>query len=229
MSVISDYFVFGTANLWTYPLRVEDCLDNDTMIIDNANVFDVCGNDRSDNDLYRCLEDGVYANSIIVLNKHTFETEIAVPTLGMGTWSADCYGSGKTYGAQTGDEADLYWWDNDFCPKYDVLPESMSTVFGTLHSTPGINGDVSSVATYYHNGNPYAAIGSKMGYFWIIDLNEMKVKLSKKVSPWGNAGGSSPFSMAVDPENLIAIFTNRGSPWEFQYVLISKSSNIVGL
>ena len=47
------------------------------------------------------------------------------------------------------------------------------------------------------------------------------MKLSKRVSPWGNEGGSSPFSMAVDPENMIAIFTNRGSgvdyfPYKYQ-------------
>merc|ERR1719242_845358 len=56
MSVIDDYFVFGTSNMWNYPNRVEECLmDESKPTIDNANVFDVCGNDRSDNDLYRCL------------------------------------------------------------------------------------------------------------------------------------------------------------------------------
>merc|ERR1719474_1484116 len=226
MSVISDYFVFGTSNLWTYPFRVEECLENDSMIIDNANVYDVCGNDRSDNDLYRCLEEGVYANSIVVLNKHTFETELALPTQGVGAWSQDCYTYGRIYGTQTGDAADLYWWDNEYCPKYNVIPESMTTAFGSLSSTPGMNGDVSSVATYWHDGTPYAAIGGKMGYFWIIDLNEMEVKLSKKVSPWAVAGGSSPFSMAVDPENMIAIFTNRGSPRVFRHKYQIPDGNV---
>jgi len=214
MSVIGDHFVLGTANLWNYPLRVAECLENDSMILENANVHDVCGNDRSDNDLYRCLEEGVYANSIVVLNKHTFETELALPTQGVGAWSNICYFYAATYGTETGDQAAHHWKDNDYCPKHNVIPNMITAVvsiFGTLLSTPGISGDVSSVATYYHDATPYAAIASKMGYFWIIDLEKMEVVLSKHVSPWGNDGGSSPFSMAVDPKRLIAIFTNRGA------------------
>ena len=62
MSVIGNYFVFGTANMHNIPMRVQECLLNENITIENANVYDICGNDRSDNDLYRCLEDGVYAN-----------------------------------------------------------------------------------------------------------------------------------------------------------------------
>ena len=65
MSIIDDFFVFGTSNLWNYPNYVAECLANESMVIDNVNPFDVCGNDRSDLDLYRCLEDGVFGNSIV--------------------------------------------------------------------------------------------------------------------------------------------------------------------
>merc|ERR1712154_600398 len=43
----------------------------------------------------------------------------------------------------------------------------------------------------------------------------MEVVLSKEISPWGPGGGATPFSMAVDPEHLIAIFTARGGPGPF--------------
>ena len=43
----------------------------------------------------------------------------------------------------------------------------------------------------------------------------MQVKVSKQVAPWGNEGGASPFSLAVDQKNLIAIFTQRGSGLDF--------------
>ena len=83
------------------------------------------------------------------------------------------------------------------------------------------------MATYYHDGIPYAIIGNKMGYFWIIDLNEMKVKLSKKVSPWGMMGGSSPFSMAVDQQHMIAIYTARGPlTGSWPYVEFDVTSNM---
>lgn len=184
MSVIADYFVFGTSNLWTYPHRVAECLENGSMVLDEGTVFDLCGNDRSDNDLYRCLEDGVYSNSIVVLNKHSFETVLAMPTQGVGNWANNCYEIGKNLWALTDEEADQYWWHNDFCPKYTVIPQrisdfsqSVSAWNISIESTPGINGDVSSVATYYHDGTPYAAIGNKMGYFWIIDLDAAEVGL----------------------------------------------------
>ena len=185
MSVIGDYFVFGTANLWAYPNRVAECLENDTQIIENANTLDTCGNDRSDNDLYRCLEDGVYANSIIVLNKHSFETELALPTQGVGNWANNCYEIGLRLWTRTDEEKDQYWWDNDYCAKYTVIPEYISNFSESvpawnisIDSTAGINGDVSSVATYYHEGTPYGIFGNKMGYFWIVDLDAMEVRLS---------------------------------------------------
>ena len=91
MSLIDDLFVFGTANLWNTPMRVAECLANTSTVIDNVNPFDVCGNDRRDHDLYRCLEDGVYGNSIIVLDKNTFELKLALPTQGVGTWGNTCF------------------------------------------------------------------------------------------------------------------------------------------
>ena len=157
MSVIGDHFVFGTSNLWTTPIRVAECLQTESMIIENASVTDVCGNDRSDNDLYRCLEDGVYANSIVVLNKDTFEIELALPTQGVGNWANICYLYGLGLWQLTDEMANAYWWHNDYCPKYNIIPEYISNFTQSVaewiisvDSTPGINGDVSSVATYYY-------------------------------------------------------------------------------
>ena len=102
--------------MWNYPNYVAECLANESMVMENVNPFDVCGNDRSDNDLYRCLEEGVYGNSIIVLDKNTFETKLALPTQGVGTWSNKCYETGLFLNHYApGEEQDAYWWDNDYC------------------------------------------------------------------------------------------------------------------
>ena len=122
MAVIDDYFVFGTSNLWNYPNRVADCLAaNDSRLIENANPYDPCGNDRSDLDLYRCLEDGVYANSIVVLDKHTFDKRLVLPTQGVGTFQGGCWKTATYLGLypivfpDEPEMSNIRWYDNDFC------------------------------------------------------------------------------------------------------------------
>jgi len=163
----------------------------------------------------------VYSNSIVVLDKNTFEVRLARPTQGVGVYNSQCWGTAtllglfELSGMYTPEELDLLWYSNPYCPKYNIVPESRQNFtrdlfFGGIDSTPGTNGDVSSVAAYYYEGSPFAVIASKMGEFWMIDLDAMEVKLSKKVSPWGTQGGASPFSMAVDTEHMLAIYTSRG-------------------
>ena len=42
----------------------------------------------------------------------------------------------------------------------------------------------------------------------------------QKIGPWSEGGGTSPFSMAVDEENLVAIYTFRGVEWtRYRYEL----------
>ena len=76
--------------------------------------YDTCGNDRSDLRLFRCLEKGVYGLSIVVLNKHTFELELAVPTQGASEWSNACFSISAQMGYQnwTQSERDAQWFDN---------------------------------------------------------------------------------------------------------------------
>ena len=123
------------------------------------------------------------------MDKHSFELKLGLPTQGVGNWANICYIYGQYLWTLSDEDKDKYWWDNDYCPKYNIIPEDVVNFSTSVpawniseNSTPGINGDVSSVATYYHRGKPYAAIGNKMGYFWIIDLDDLTVKLSKKVS-----------------------------------------------
>eukprot|EP01084_Bolivina_argentea_P220439 373589_1 len=223
MAIIDDYFVFGTSNLWNHPNKVENCLlgDTDSIPLESANTFDICGNNRSDLALWRCLEKDVYGSSIIILNKNTFELELSLPTQGISTWGNTCFQTSLIVVTQnmTQEEKDRVWYNNIFCSKYNIIPDYIQEIYQSIYngtaSTAGVNGDVNGVAGYYYEEKPYVAISSKNGFFWIIDLKSMDVKVSKEVAPWGNEGGASPFSLAVDEKNLIAIFTQRGSGLDF--------------
>ena len=179
--------------------------------------YDTCGNDRSDLRLFRCLEKGIFGLSIIVLNKHPFALALAIPTQGASEWSQWCFGvsARMTYENWTQSERDAQWYDNPFCHKYNIIPNDPGyTAYDTLiptASTPGINGDVNGVAGYEHQGKYYAAVSSKNGYFWIIDLDAMELRVSKRVTGWSNEGGASPFSLAVDNQHMIAVYTARGA------------------
>ena len=77
----------------------------------------------------------------------------------------------------------------------------------------GPDADNVAVAVYHdklHNNKPYVAVGSKSGQFYTIEIPSGEVKIVKKIGPWSESGGTSPFSMAVDEDNLIGIYTFRG-------------------
>eukprot|EP01084_Bolivina_argentea_P147313 257771_1 len=92
-AVIDNYLVFGTGNLFSYPKYIEECLfgNLEALPLENAHVIDACGVNRSvDERVWRCLEKGVYPDSFIVLNKHTFELLAAVPVQGVDGEDAAC-------------------------------------------------------------------------------------------------------------------------------------------
>ena len=214
---------------------MEDCLfgDDEAIPMEDVWPYDVCGNDRSDLRLFRCLEKGVYGLSIIVLNKHTLDLELAIPTQGASEWGQWCFGVSTRMSFKNWAQADrdAQWYDNPFCHKYSIIPENGYHAYGTIiptASTPGINGDVNGVAGYEHEGVHYAAVSSKNGYFWIIDLDAMQLKVSKSVSGWSNEGGASPFSLAVDSEHMIAVFTARGAGTDFFPYRYTFSDGAIG-
>eukprot|EP01083_Nonionella_stella_P036225 98859_1 len=92
-AIIGDYVIFGTSNLWRTPTNIDECLSTDDgnmsidydeyLDLDDCNYRDVCGQDRSDNKYYRCLEKDLYPSSLVILNKHTFYLEHAFTLQGL--------------------------------------------------------------------------------------------------------------------------------------------------
>merc|ERR1712125_66586 len=74
----------------------------------------------------------------------------------------------------------------------------------------GPDADHVAVALYNHGGESYVALAGKDGMFHVIAVPSGEVKIAKKVGPSKESGGTSPFNMAVDEENMIAIYEMRG-------------------
>eukprot|EP01084_Bolivina_argentea_P267535 454156_1 len=93
-SLIDDYLVFGSGNLYSYPDRIGDCLmysGSDTSLIPANNyAYNMCGEDKSDNPFWRCLEDNVFSTSLITLNTKDFSLQSVVRTNGIDAWTVDC-------------------------------------------------------------------------------------------------------------------------------------------
>ena len=60
------------------------------MIPINNYPFNPCGDDRSDNPFWRCLEDDIYTDSIIALNVNDFSVKSVTRTMGVDAWTLDC-------------------------------------------------------------------------------------------------------------------------------------------
>eukprot|EP01084_Bolivina_argentea_P043359 79894_1 len=85
------YVAFGTSNLWTIPYKIQECLvlfyDNNyntfPFSLNESVVTDICGNNKSLNPYYRCMSQSVYPDSLIILNKETFELQNGFRLIGM--------------------------------------------------------------------------------------------------------------------------------------------------
>eukprot|EP01084_Bolivina_argentea_P139652 245665_1 len=187
--IIDNYFVFGTGNLYNYPKRVQECLLGNTSSIPltDARPYNPCGEDMSHILKWRCLEKDIHTDSLIILDKNTFEIKTGIPFAGVDAWGDYCF--------------DI--WLNNTNISFDTEPY--------CPKVPGRDTDAVAIATYHHNNIAYAALGDKSGRFYIIEIESGNVKVSKKVGPWAILGGISPFSMAIDEENMIAMATIRGN------------------
>eukprot|EP01084_Bolivina_argentea_P265268 449564_1 len=77
-AIIDQYLVFGTGNLHRTPKNIDDCLTygqqvnisqdifNNYLQLNKSHYIDLCGNDASSNRFWRCLENHVYVDSIII-------------------------------------------------------------------------------------------------------------------------------------------------------------------
>eukprot|EP01084_Bolivina_argentea_P245557 411104_1 len=188
-SIIDDYYVFGTGNLFTYPHKTEQCMLGNTshLPLDDVRPYNPCGVDVSHVLKWRCLEHNIHTDSLIILNKKSFKLVAAIPFAGVDGWGWYCWNRPSSI-------------DPGYCPA--VL---------------GPDADAVAIATYHYNGQAYAAVGQKSGQFYVVEIPSGVVKISKKVGPWGIPGGANPFTMAVDEKNMIAIYTFRGNAGEITY------------
>eukprot|EP01084_Bolivina_argentea_P158314 275795_1 len=182
-AIIDQYVVFGTGNFYRTPKYVEQCLSGNfsKIPIENAHITDVCGNDKVDDRFWRCLEIDMYPNSLIVLNRHTFEIEFAIPLIGNDIYipSGNCYNTNIER-------------RHPFCP--------------SLGNT-GPDADLSALAVFRYNDSLYVAASQKPGQFFVFEIPSGKLIISKKFASWTAVGN---FNMAVDEASMIGIVTAHG-------------------
>eukprot|EP01084_Bolivina_argentea_P092793 166924_1 len=187
-AIIDEYFVFGSGQLYTYPHRVQQCLMGNITAIPKENVheYNLCEQDMRDTHLnWRCLEKNVYPDSLIILNKNSFNLEVDIPLAGVDAWNSYCW---------------------------TLENKSLSDGIPNCPKPSGPDADAAAIATYHSNdGKMYVAVGQKSGQFYVIEIPNGNVKVIKKVGPWSQIGGSSGFSLAVDEQNMIAVYTIRGA------------------
>eukprot|EP01084_Bolivina_argentea_P262651 444234_1 len=183
VSIIDEYLVFGTGNLYSYPDTIADCLLNNN----SSNLFETystnpCGEDKSNIKWWNCLETNIFTDSFIVLNKTTFDEIITLPLYGVG-----CYVNGCTQIFGNSEQIKLG------CPV-----------------VAGPDADVTSIATYKQNGSIYAVVHQKSGQLYIIEIPSGNVILSKKMGGWSRDGGAPNWGVALDPQLGILVTANTG-------------------
>eukprot|EP01084_Bolivina_argentea_P223996 378867_1 len=202
-AIIDDYVVFGTGNLFTIPRRVQQCMlgNKSAVPIEKVHDYNLCPTDMRENHLHwRCLEKDVYPDSLVILNKHSFNLKAAIPFGGVDAFNEFCH---RLFMYENKTE----WFNDPNCPKR-IYPNH--TYLDWSATGPDI--DAVAIATYHdHDGKPYAAVGQKSGQFYVVDIETGDVRIIKKVGPWITDGGSSPFSMAVDEKHMIAIYSIVGT------------------
>ena len=148
-ALIDDYLIFGTGQIYRTPKRVDDCLsgDFDAVPFENSVSEDICGNDRSNNRFWRCLEKDIFVDSLVILNKNTFELQAGIPMSGI----------------------DVYYWSTCWTnPNYE--PEACPSL-GPLGTNQGPNADVAAVATFKYNGKLYAATSQKPSQLLVVEVS----------------------------------------------------------
>eukprot|EP01084_Bolivina_argentea_P132402 233655_1 len=185
-AIINDYIIFGTGQFYSAPDYINQCFRNQSNINFDTFSENICGENVENASLYwKCMEYGdIYPTSLIVLNKHTFEPKITAILNGMDVWTELC-----------GPSATFSPLNVTGCPAF-----------------VGLDGDLAAISSYYdYNTNKiYAAGLSKTGMFYVYDIEDEELKISKKVSPWGIVGGGI-WSLAIDQKTMIAVVTITGS------------------
>eukprot|EP01084_Bolivina_argentea_P262655 444243_1 len=189
-SIIGDYLTFGTGNLYTYPEHIGRCLNGSMNPLDTPienNPIDPCGINQEQNySFWRCLEHGVYPDSLIILNKNTFELIKAIPFQGVDAFNVAC-GSGLPFGGLI---------PPVICgPDSDIIRTANYIYNDTLHTS---------------------AMGkSGMFYSFQINENEddiIKLHIARKIGPWGFNGGGH-WSLAIDEQSHIGITSISGDEY----------------
>ena len=104
LSIIDDYFVFGTGQLHNQPRHIDRCLLGNTSevpIEDTQQLYNQCGDDFTDDPAglplkWRCLEKDVHSNSVMILDKNNFTLLAAVPLYGVEAWGPNCQPENKS-------------------------------------------------------------------------------------------------------------------------------------
>lgn len=168
-ALIDDYLVFGTGQIYRTPKYIDDCLlgddesdYNESLPFDQSVSTDVCGNDRSDDRFWRCLEKDVYPDSLIILNKNTFDIVAAIPMQGI----------------------DVYFWSSCWTSTSYAPWACPSVREGDNRPNQGPNADVSAVATFRYNGKLYAAASQKPSQLIVVEIPSGNLVVSKSFGPW---------------------------------------------
>ena len=181
-ALIDDYLVFGSAQLYSYPDRILDCLQDPALIpIANNYPFNPCGDDRSDNKFWRCLENDVYLDSLIALNVNDFSIKSITRTMGVDGWALDCIFPNISQRVD--------------CPIVDG-PDADVTAIATYKRTSDGSNDIIAVTT------------TKASQFLVVNIETGQVLISKQTGL--DSPGNAVWSTAIDPDQEIAISSYTG-------------------
>eukprot|EP01084_Bolivina_argentea_P056865 103994_1 len=189
-SIYDQYVIFGTADLMTYPDYIGECMLGNFDSIPSeisqhklSPCTKITGRNLSTDIWWRCLEDGVYPDSLIVLNKNTFEEVLKLPLQGVDAFTSFCDG----WGIQ------------------NVTKNPGCVV------NPGPDADVTRIATFKNkNTNKInTVIAGKSGHFYVVEIPSGNILISRKIGPWSTFGGNT-WSLGIDEHNMIAVTTITG-------------------
>ena len=185
-SIIDDYIIFGTGNLYSIPDYVEKCM-LDEQALDNNAPIDPCGIDQSDNFIqWRCLEQGIYPSAFNILSAN--ETD-------------DAFIHYKSIPLQG---TDVFCGTDDDCTLgvYQYNQVWTSQCYDVAQS--GGDVDLAAVSAYTYDGELYGAGIAKSGMFYSFKIPSGELFLASKIGPWSELGGGQ-FSMAISQDHLIGI------------------------
>ena len=161
--IIDDYIIFGTGDVTTYPDYIGECFKGN-LTLNNSYTINPCGIDVSHNKYWSCFEDDIYIDSVVVLNRNTFDIVFVKRLQGIDAWNLAC----------------PEYCEGPDCPPIEPPCPHTFGPDADMQALTVING----FGENSDDGTYYVLAHQKSGVFYVIEVPSGEVLISKKVGPW---------------------------------------------